>query len=269
VFADSGLGDLEQTKNFIKRYAEAYKTNTVKEYMTGDRMTRQQVLLACDQYRITPTCEGGLDFKLNMTQIIDGFSGHEHSLPIMPIYNDVVQLITKTGTYYTPTLLVNYGAPTGENYWFQNFSPTNDTKLRRFVPDELLDTMVRRRANWVMDEEYGFSKIAEGCGKVVRNGGKVCLGSHGQLQGLGAHWEMWSLASGGMTPHQVLRCATLNGAEAIGLDKDLGSIEKGKLADLVIYDKNPLDNIRNTLTIDSVWIAGGKLADVQPVTSTK
>lgn len=262
VFADSGLGDLEQTKKFIKRYAEAYKTNTVKEYMTGDRMTRQQVLLACDQYKITPTCEGGLDFKLNMTQMIDGFSGHEHSLPIMPIYNDVVQLITKTGTFYTPTLLVNYGAPTGENYWFQNFSPANDAKLRRFVPDELLDTMVRRRPNWVMDEEYGFSKIAEGCAKVVRNGGKVCLGSHGQLQGLGAHWEMWSLASGGMTPHQVLRCATLNGAEAIGMDKDLGSIEKGKLADLVIYDKNPLDNIRNTTAIKYV-VRGGDVFEAE------
>lgn len=262
VFNISGLDTLESTKNLIKRYAEAYKTNTLKEYMTGDRMTRQQVLLACDEYKITPTCEGGLDFKLNMTQMIDGFSGHEHSLPITPIYNDIVQLVAKTGTFYTPTLLVNYGAPTGENYWFTKFSPANDPKLRRFVPDELLDTMVRRRPNWVMDEEYNFAKIAEGCAKIVRAGGKVCLGSHGQLQGLGAHWEMWSLAAGGMTPIEVLRCATINGAEAIGLASDIGSVEKGKLADLVIYDKNPLDDIRNTTAIKYV-VRGGEVYEAE------
>jgi Tol biopolymer transport system component len=256
VFSEAGHDTPESTKNFIKRYAEAYKTNTLKEYMSGDRMNRQQVVLACDQYKITPTCEGGLDFKLNMTHMIDGFSGHEHSLPITPIHNDVVQLIAKSNTFYTPTLLVNYGAPTGENYWFERYSPSDNAKLRRFVPDELLDTMVRRRANWVMDEEYNFSKIAEGCAKVVRAGGRVCIGSHGQLQGLGAHWEMWSLASGGMKPLEVLKCATIFGAEAIGLASDIGSIEKGKLADLVIYDKNPLDDIRNTNTIKYV-IRGG------------
>jgi imidazolonepropionase-like amidohydrolase len=206
-----------------------------------------------------------LDFKLNLTHMIDGYSGHEHSLPIQPLYNDVAQLVARSNTFYTPTLLVNYGAPTGENYWFTKTDVATDPKLRRFVPEEVLDTMVRRRANWVLEEEYGFKKIAEGCAKVVRAGGKVCLGSHGQLQGLGAHWELWSIASGGMTPHEALRCATLFGAEAIGMGQDLGSVETGKLADMIIYDKNPLDNIRNSTSIKYV-VKNGEVFEAETMT---
>ena len=57
------------------------------------------------------------------------------------------------------------------------------------------------------------------------------------------------LASGGMRPLEVLRCATLNGSRIVGRPEDLGSIEAGKLADLVILDKSPLDDIHNTNTI--------------------
>ena len=70
---------------------------------------------------------------------------------------------------------------------------------------------------------------------------RVHLGAHGQREGLGAHWEMWMLVQGGMTPLEALRCATLNGARYLGLDKDIGSLEPGKLADLVVLDANPLD----------------------------
>jgi imidazolonepropionase-like amidohydrolase len=193
---------------------------------------------------------------LNLTQMADGYSGQEHSLPIAPLYRDVTQFVAKTRTFYTPTILVAYGAPWSENYWFEHENPTGDAKLRKWIPWELLDSMVRRRPQWFLPEEYGHTLIAKGVADIVRAGGRAGLGSHGQLQGLGAHWETWNLGSGGLTPHETLQVVTLFGAEAIGLQQDLGSLEAGKLADLLVLDRNPLENIRHTNSIRYVMKNG-------------
>lgn len=256
VFATSGIEDRDAAFRFVKRYKEAYKTNTLKQYVAGDRIVRQWIIEACKEYGITATVEGSLDLKLNLTQMADGYSGQEHSLPIAPLYKDVTTFVAKTGTFYTPTILVAYGAPWSENYWFETEEPANDTKLRKWIPWELLDGMVRRRPQWFLPEEYGHALIAKGVADVVHAGGRAGLGSHGQLQGLGAHWETWNLASGGLTPHETLRVITLFSAEAIGLQQDVGSIEPGKLADLLVLDRNPLENIRNTNSIRYVMKNG-------------
>jgi imidazolonepropionase-like amidohydrolase len=260
VFSTSGIDSREAAFAFIKRYKEAYGTNTIKQYVAGDRLVRQWIIEACAKYGITATIEGSLDMKLNLTQMADGYSGQEHSFPIQPLHKDVIEFVARTKTYYTPTILVAYGAPWTENYWFEKEDLINDTKLRRWVPWELLDGMIRRRPQWFLPEEYGHTRFGKQVADIVHAGGKAALGSHGQLQGLGAHWETWSLGSGGLTPHETLRVVTLNGAEAIGLQQDLGSLESGKLADLLVLDGNPLVDLRQTKSLRYV-MKNGELFD--------
>ena len=256
VFSGSGIDSREAAFNYIKRYRDAYHTNTLKQYVAGDRIVRQWIIEACKEYGITATIEGSLDLKLNLTQMADGYSGQEHSFPIMPLYKDVVEYVARTKTFYTPTILVAYGAPWSENFYFESENVGGDQKLKRWVPWELLDNMVRRRAQWFLPEEYGHSHIAKAVADIVRAGGRAALGSHGQLQGLGAHWETWNLQSGGLTPHETLKVVTIFGAEAIGMHQDVGSLEAGKMADLIVLDRNPLENIKHTNSIRYVMKNG-------------
>jgi Tol biopolymer transport system component/imidazolonepropionase-like amidohydrolase len=270
VFSSSGLDDKEAARNYIKRYKEAYKTNTLKEYVVGDRLVRQWVAMACKEFGITPTTEGALDMKLDLSQMMDGYSGNEHALPIQPLYKDVTQFVAQSKTYYTPTILVAYGAPWTENYFFETTDVLHNEKLRRYIPRELVNSMMRRRGQWFSPEEYGFKGIAKGAADVVKAGGRVGIGGHGQMQGIGCHWEIWAMQSGGMTTHEALKVATIFGAEAIGLNQDVGSLEIGKLADLIVFDKDPLVDIHNTNTIKYVmkngeFFEGDTLEQIWPV----
>jgi Tol biopolymer transport system component len=252
VFSDNNFQSTEEVKGVLTKYRKYYGTHNIKSYVVGNRKQRQFMVEASKELEMMPTTEGALDLKLNLTHVIDGFHGNEHTLPIAPLYKDVLQMFAQSGIAETPTLIVNYGGPFGEDYFYESANVHDDVKLNHFTPHRIVDQKTKRRGGWFRKDEYAFPKLAAQMAKLERAGGLVGVGSHGQLQGLGYHWEMWMLSSGGMTPMEVLRCATVNGSHIVGRPQDIGSIEPGKLADLLILDKNPLEDIHNTNSVH--WV---------------
>ena len=260
VFSRNDFQSFDETLAYLRRYADHYETRNIKSYLVGDRKQRQWVVKAAKELGLMPTTEGGADLRLNITHAIDGMHGNEHTLTTAPLYDDVIELYARTRTAYTPTLLVQYNGVTAEEYFFTRMEVHDDAKLQRFYPHNRLDELTRRRGVWVRDDEFNFDETAAEAAKLQRAGGLVGIGGHGELQGLGYHWEMWAFNMGGMTPAEVLRAATIDGAHILGVAQDLGSIEPGKLADLVVLSGNPLEDIRNTNTSRYV-MKGGALYD--------
>ena len=254
VFSNNDFKSARHTKAVLKRYKDSYRVHNLKSYLAGNRKQRQWIAQAARTHRLMPTTEGALDMKLDLTHVIDGFSGNEHNFPLLTLHRDVVELVGRSGLAYTPTLLVTYGGPFAESYFYTRENPHRDTKLRRFTPDNVIASRTLR-GPWFLEEEYAFPELALQAAKIVRAGGRVGVGGHGQLQGLGWHWELWALAHG-MSSWEALTAATRHGAEIIGVADDLGTLEAGKLADLVVLERNPLDDIRNTSTLEYVMKNG-------------
>lgn len=262
----NNLTSLDQARTILKRYAQYYDTKTIKQYQVGNREQRQWVIQAANELGLMPTTEGGLDYKMNITEAIDGYSGHEHTIPTFPLQSDVIRLYAEAKTVYTPTILVAYGGPWAENYWYETEDLLGNAKLKRFTPWADLEGKIFRRggggnqAGWFHPTQHIMKPVGESIRDLVAAGGRAGVGSHGQLQGLGYHWELWSMAMGGLSNHDALRIATQMGADAIGLGRDVGSIEVGKLADFVVLDRNPLESLRHTTAIRSV-VKNGRIYD--------
>ena len=258
IFYVNDFQSEQEAEDVIRRYRDYYRTNMVKSYMVGNRKQREFVTEASNKLHIMPTTEGAADLALDMTHVIDGYSGAEHQFP-MVIYQDLVDLVAKSGIYYDPTFIIDYGGPGSENYYFETTQIHDNPKVRRFIPHAVIDSKATR-LTWYRKDEYAYPAFAKSANEIVKAGGKVCVGGHGEFQGLSYHWELWSLESGGMSNLDALRAATLTGAEAIGRAQDLGSLEPGKLADLVVLDKDPLDDIHNSTSIHFV-MKNGELFD--------
>jgi Tol biopolymer transport system component len=259
VFSYNEFANLQQVKDVLSRNVDHFRTGNLKEYRTGNRRVRQWVAIASADLGLQPTTEGALDMKLDLTQIMDGFAGSEHALTAAPLYKDVVELLAQTRVSYTLTLQISHGGPPAQNFFIERDHPQDDPKLQHFSPPLLAEKKFSRR-HWYADDEYVYPAIARGAAQVLRAGGLIGVGAHGEVPGYGTHWEMQAYVAGGMTPHEALHAATIGSAETIGRQDEIGSLAPGKFADLVILERNPLDDIRNTLAIDQV-MKNGRLYD--------
>ncbi|MCG8308643.1 MAG: amidohydrolase family protein [Cytophagales bacterium] len=250
------INSYEDAKFAIER-TKAYGAFSVKSYNQPRRTQRQQVIKAAKELEIMVYPEGGSTFFHNMTMILDGHTSIEHNVPVAPLYNDVIRLWSASKTANTPTLIVNYGGLNGEYYWYQYTNVWEEEKLLKYTPRAVIDSRSRHRT-MAPEEEYvnGHILTSKSCKKLVDAGVKVCVGGHGQLQGLGVLWEMWNLSQGGMTNKEVLRAATIHGAHYIGMGDHLGSILPGKLADFIILDEDPTEDIKNINSVIYTVING-------------
>ena len=250
------VNNLDDARFAIAR-TKAFGAKSVKSYNQPRREQRQQIMQAAKELGVNVVPEGGSNFYSNMSMIFDGHTGIEHNIPVAPVYKDVLSLWSNSKTGYTPTLVVNYAGMSGEYYWYQKTNVWESKKLLKYTPRHVVDTRSRHRI-MIPDEEYinGHILTSRTVTNLSKLGVKANVGAHGQLQGLGAHWELWMLQQGGMSNHEALKSATINGAEYIGVGDELGSLQKGKLADLIVLDKNPLENIQHTNSVIYTMING-------------
>lgn len=256
------INSLDDAKSALRRTA-AFGAFSVKSYNQPRREQRQMVIEAARELKMEVVPEGGSFFYHNMSMVMDGHTTIEHNIPVAPLYKDVTEFWKNSGTANTPTLIVSYGSLSGEYYWYQHTNVWEKERLLRFTPRSIIDTRSRHRT-MAPEEEYenGHMLVSRSLKKLTDAGVTINMGAHGQIQGIGAHWEIWMMAQGGMTPMEALRTATINPAKSLGLDNWIGALQPGKLADLLVMDKNPLDDIRNTESIRYTMV-NGRLYDAE------
>ena len=253
------VNSIDDARSHLRRM-KANGAFSVKSYNQPRREQRQQINTAARELGMLVVEEGGSTFHHNMTMVLDGVTSIEHNLPVAPLYKDVVELWRQTDVRNTPTLVVSYGGLSGEYWWYARDNVWEDKKLNRFFPRETLDARSIRRET-APDWDYWHVEVAKSAKKLRDAGIKIQVGGHGQLQGLSPNWEIWMLTQGGFSNFEALRAATIDGADLLGLSGQIGSLEAGKQADLVVLNSNPLENIRSTIDTRYVMV-DGRLFDV-------
>jgi imidazolonepropionase-like amidohydrolase len=252
------INSIDDARSHLRRL-KAFGAFSVKSYNQPRRDQRQQIIEAGAELKMMVCPEGGSMFFHNLTMILDGHTTQEHALPVAPLYEDVLKLFAFSRTAYNPTLVVGYGGLWGENYWYEETNVWENKRLLNFVPRGLVDARSRRRTKVPADELHHIA-LAKSAADLIRRGVVTSVSAHGQMQGICSHWDLWMFQQGGLSNHEALFTATINGARALGLDHHVGSLKQGKLADLIVLDKNPLENIRNSESIDLV-MKNGRLYD--------
>jgi len=261
------INSIDDARSALRR-TKAYGAFSVKSYNQPRREQNQMVIQAARELKMEVVPEGGSFFFHNIGMVMDGHTTVEHNVPVGVLYDDVINLWKNSRTGYTPTLIVCYNAPSGEYYWYQHTNVWEKERLMRFTPRNVLDTRSRWRTI-LPEEEYenGHILVSKSAKKLSDAGVPVNMGAHGQIQGIGAHWEIWMMQQGGMSNLQALKTATINSATSLGLDNQIGSLQAGKLADLIVMDKDPLADIHNTESIRYTMV-NGRLYDSETMNET-
>ena len=248
------IDSLEDALDHVRRL-KAQGAPSVKNYNQPRRDQRQMVVEAARQENMLVVAEGGSLFGMDLNLIADGNSTLEHNIPVSVFYEDVLQFFSQSDTNYTPTLVVGYGGLAGDPYWRQATNVFEQPLLMAHTPPAILRAQTARRVT-APEGDFIDDDVAREAARLAERGVAVAIGAHGQQAGIGSHWEIWSFVRGGMTPLQALQAATSESARSLGMDREIGSLEPGKLADLVILDGNPLENIRNTERVATVVLDG-------------
>lgn len=263
------IDSLEDARKVMAR-KRALGGIVIKSYKQPSRSQRQQLVKAGREAGVMVDVEGESHFYNNVNMILDGHTNLEHNMPLANYYDDVIQLMLRARASNTPTLIVTFGELMGESYLYQTTRAWEDPKVKLYVQETTSSysplnvpgsapPYVRGMTSiHAADEiwDIGFRAVSRSIRKLDDAGVRINVGSHGQIAGLAMHWEMQLLAQGGMGNHRILRAATLNGAQTLGLDRQIGSLETGKLADLIVLDANPLEAIRNTNTVRYTMVNG-------------
>ena len=239
---------------------------SIKEYMQPRRDQRQWVTDAARRRGLRVTAEGG-DLEYNLGMIMDGHTGWEHPMSYTPLYSDVAKFFGKAEAVYSPTFMVGGPGAWNEEYFYQTYEIWKDPKMRRWLPWRMLVPSTRRRM-MRPETDYSFPLMARGLGDIIEEGGWGAIGAHGQLHGLGSHYEVW-MAAAGTDAHTGIEIGTIHGAHFLGLEHELGSLAEGKVADFIVLGSNPLDDIRNTADIvyvikDGIVYDAGTLDELWP-----
>ncbi|QQN73378.1 amidohydrolase family protein [Croceicoccus sp. YJ47] len=252
------IDTLDDALDHVRRL-KAEGAPSVKNYNQPRRDQRQMVVEAARQENMLVVAEGGSLYGMDMNLVADGNSTLEHNIPVGTIYADVLQFFGQSNTNYTPTLVVGYGGLAGDPYWRQATDVFAQPLLQAHTPPAILRAANARRTT-APEGDFIDDDVAREAKKIADTGVLVSIGAHGQQAGIGTHWEIWSFVRGGMTELEALQAATIVSARSLGMDREIGSLEPGKLADLVILDGDPLANIRNTERVDTV-VLGGRAYD--------
>jgi imidazolonepropionase-like amidohydrolase/Tol biopolymer transport system component len=250
----SHVDSLDDAKFHVERL-KAAGAFSVKSYNQPRRNQRQQFIQAARELEMMVVPEGGSLLQHNLTMVVDGHTTLEHSISTAKIYDDIKQLWSQSDMAYTPTMGVAYGGISGENYWYDTTNVWEHPRLSKYVPSEFLDPRSMRRPKAPL-HHYNHFNVAKVAKEMQDLGVEVNAGGHGQREGLAMHWEMWMMAQGGMTPLQAIRTATISPARTLGLDKDLGSITVGKLADMIVIDGDVSKDIRLSDKVTHTMING-------------